>query len=123
MALKRSTMKSASGTASGKAQPCFRNVQTVDGKWRKFGHRFQIVTEDLLCLSALDAPAQLADGHHGLGVERQPNRAIVRVSFAIDAMHGLEDRVGLRNFAQRLAFCHPPGFKAQRAEFAPQAAF
>ena len=66
----------------------------MNGKGRQLSHRLQIVIQCLLCLPTLAAATQLANGHHGLCVERQPNRAVVRVRLAIDAMNGLEDRVG-----------------------------
>ena len=63
----------------------------------------QIVIQRLVGLLTLAAPAQRPDGHHGLGVQGQADRAGVRVGLAIEALHRRKDRVGLRHFAQGLA--------------------
>jgi len=72
------------GAPGGETQPRFRRVGTMDRKGCQPGYRFQIMIQRLVCLPALAATTQQADGYHSPGVQRQPNRSFVRVGLAID---------------------------------------
>jgi len=69
----------------------------MEAKGGELEFGLQIVIQCLVRLPTLAAPAQLADGDHGLGIQGQTNRAGVRVRLAIEAMHRLKDRIGLRH--------------------------
>jgi len=69
----------------------------MEAKGGEFEFGLQIVIQGLVRLPTLAAPAQLADGDHRLGIQGQANRAGVRVGLAIEAMHRLKDRIGLRH--------------------------